>query len=186
MEHMSTLTMAASWMGFIRGLFVVLFILSCILLICVVLLQKGRGGGLSSAFGGAMGSSPFGTKTGDVFTWITVVLSGLFLGAALVLNIIYKPEEVQTGKPAQAAQTGPQEPGASTGTGQEERPGGPITTPGSPLPFTPGPEGPEGTQSPTTQPETPGAGTAQPPGGDGAEATVPIPPSGSPTTQPDE
>ena len=50
----------------------------CVLLIVVVLLPKGRGGGLGAAFGG-LGSSAFGTRVGDVFTWVTIVLTALFL-----------------------------------------------------------------------------------------------------------
>ena len=55
-----------------------------VLLILIVLLQRGRGGGLAGAFGGLGGQSAFGTKAGDVFTRITigiavvwVALSGL-------------------------------------------------------------------------------------------------------------
>ncbi len=44
-------------------------------LMIVVLLQRGRGGGLAGAFGGAGGQSAFGTKAGDVFTKITVVIA---------------------------------------------------------------------------------------------------------------
>ena len=77
--------MLAFWDTFLGVLFAVI----CVLLIIVVLLQKGRGGGLGAAFGGAA-SSAFGTRTGDVFTWITIVLTALFLllaiGAALVLR----------------------------------------------------------------------------------------------------
>ena len=65
-----------------------LFIVICILLILVVLLQKGRGGGLGAAFGGA-GSSAFGTKTGDVFTWVTIVLTSLFLLLAIVIPVFW-------------------------------------------------------------------------------------------------
>ncbi len=97
MSMMTGAALAASWMGFLQGLFITVFIVACLLLICVVLVQKGRGGGLSSAFGGAMGSSPFGTKTGDVFTWITVVLAGIFLLCALVLNGVVRPEKAHTG-----------------------------------------------------------------------------------------
>ncbi len=43
-----------------------------LLLIFVILLQRGRGGGLAGAFGGAGGQSAFGTKAGDVFTRITI------------------------------------------------------------------------------------------------------------------
>ncbi|MCL2700801.1 MAG: preprotein translocase subunit SecG [Phycisphaerae bacterium] len=59
-----------------------LFVVVCVLLIIVILLQKGRGGGLGAAFGGG-GQSAFGTRTGDVFTWITIVLTGLFLLLAI-------------------------------------------------------------------------------------------------------
>jgi len=55
-----------------------LFIIVCLMLIVVVLVQKGRGGGLGAAFGGAA-SSAFGTRVGDVFTWVTIVLTALFL-----------------------------------------------------------------------------------------------------------
>ena len=50
------------------------FVLSiaAVFLILLVLVQRGRGGGLSGAFGGAGGQSAFGTKAGDVFTKITV------------------------------------------------------------------------------------------------------------------
>lgn len=67
-----------------------LFLIVCILLIVVVLLQKGRGGGLGAAFGGG-GGSAFGTKTGDVFTWVTIVLTGLFLLLAIIATVVYRP-----------------------------------------------------------------------------------------------
>ena len=66
------------------------FLIICVLLIVVVLLQKGRGGGLGAAFGGA-GSSAFGTRTGDVFTWITIVLTALFLLLAIVSSLALRP-----------------------------------------------------------------------------------------------
>jgi preprotein translocase subunit SecG len=69
-----------------------LFIVICVLLIIVVLLQKGRGGGLGAAFGG-MGSSAFGTRTGDVFTWVTIVLTGLFLLMAVVTTLVLRPQQ---------------------------------------------------------------------------------------------
>lgn len=66
-----------------------LFAVTCLLLIIVVLLQKGRGGGLGAAFGGA-GSSAFGARTGDVFTWVTIVLTALFLVLAIVAVMAYR------------------------------------------------------------------------------------------------
>lgn len=86
-------------LNFWQGLLCVLFILTCALLIVVILLQRGRGGGLSGAFGGAGGSSAFGTKTGDVFTWVTVGLAVLFLMLAVIANKLYEPYQVTTAPP---------------------------------------------------------------------------------------
>ena len=56
-------------------------------LIGIILLQRGRGGGLAGAFGGMGGQSAFGTKAGDVFTKITIYLATawIVLGGVCVL-----------------------------------------------------------------------------------------------------
>jgi preprotein translocase subunit SecG len=51
-------------------------------LMFVILLQRGRGGGLAGAFGGLGGQSAFGTKAGDVFTVITIVTVCLWVVVA--------------------------------------------------------------------------------------------------------
>lgn len=84
----------------------IVFIVVCLLLIMVVLLQKGRGGGLGAAFGGA-GSSAFGTRTGDVFTWITIVLTALFLLLAIGATFVYRPTASKVLKPTFAPAEGP-------------------------------------------------------------------------------
>src|SRR2546430_16565248 len=66
------------------------FIIVCCFLILLVLIQKGRGGGLASAFGGAGGNTAFGSKTGDVLTWATSVVFGIFLVLAIILNLMAK------------------------------------------------------------------------------------------------
>ena len=86
--------MIATLLGSFLG---ALLILVCILLILVVLVQKGRGGGLAGAFGGAGGSSAFGTKTGDVFTIITVIMAAAFLILAIVLNYQFRGGIQRTG-----------------------------------------------------------------------------------------
>ena len=85
-------------LGFWGGLFGFLFIFVCLMLIGVVLLQKGKGGGLSSAFGGGAGSA-FGTKTGDVMTWVTIVIVGLFLLLSIGTAVAYRPEVVPVQDP---------------------------------------------------------------------------------------
>jgi len=54
------------------------------LLIFIILLQRGRGGGLAGALGGAGGQSAFGTKAGDVFTKITVGLAMVWVLFAVI------------------------------------------------------------------------------------------------------
>ena len=49
------------------------------LLIFIILLQRGRGGGLAGALGGMGGQSAFGTKAGDFFTRVTVVLAVIWI-----------------------------------------------------------------------------------------------------------
>jgi preprotein translocase subunit SecG len=45
-----------------------------VFLILLVLIQRGKGGGLSGAFGGVGGSSAFGSRAGDLFTRITLIV----------------------------------------------------------------------------------------------------------------
>ncbi|MCS6850142.1 MAG: preprotein translocase subunit SecG [Gemmataceae bacterium] len=49
-----------------------LVLLTGLFLILLVLIQRGKGGGLAGAFGGAGGSSPFGSRAGDTFTRFTI------------------------------------------------------------------------------------------------------------------
>ncbi len=64
-----------------------LFVLTCLFMMLVILIQKPKGGGLSGAFGGAGGSAQaaFGAKTGDLLTTITIACFVLFLGLAIGL-----------------------------------------------------------------------------------------------------
>src|SRR3954465_11798564 len=67
-----------------------LFLLVCLFMILLILIQKGRGGGLASAFGGAGGNTAFGSKTGDVLTWATSIVFGIFLLLSVTLNLLAK------------------------------------------------------------------------------------------------
>jgi preprotein translocase subunit SecG len=74
----------------------VLFIVLCLLLILLILIQKGRGGGLSSSFGGGGGgSTAFGAKTGDVLTWATSIIFGVFMLLAVGLNLLANSQEAK-------------------------------------------------------------------------------------------
>ena len=71
-----------------------LFAMACLILMGVILLQRGRGVGLAGAFGGAGGHTTFGSKTGDVLTWVTVVMAACVLLGAVVLNYVFVPPPV--------------------------------------------------------------------------------------------
>src|SRR5881398_729597 len=48
-------------------------------LILLVLIQRGKGGGLIGALGGMGGSSPFGSRAGDQFTRLTIYVALIWL-----------------------------------------------------------------------------------------------------------
>lgn len=75
-------------MGWVRGILLALHVLSCVLLVLIVLIQKDRGGGLAGAFGGGSLGTPFGIKTATVLTkatWILFAVAGLTAIALAVL-----------------------------------------------------------------------------------------------------
>src|SRR3954466_9315790 len=74
--------------NFLFYLTMILFVIICLFLMLLVLIQKGRGGGLASAFGGAGGNTAFGSKTGDVLTWATSIVFGVFLLGGVAMNLI--------------------------------------------------------------------------------------------------
>ena len=56
-----------------KDFFIVITLIGfALFLILLVLVQRGRGGGLAGALGGAGGQSAFGAKAGDTFTKITM------------------------------------------------------------------------------------------------------------------
>ncbi len=64
-----------------------------LLLMLIVLIQRGKGGGLAGAFGGAGGSSPFGSRAADQFVKITLWLAGVWV---LVIMIHVKVVKYDT------------------------------------------------------------------------------------------
>ena len=83
-----------------------LFAFAAVALMGVILLQRGKGVGLSGAFGGAGGHTAFGAKTGDVLTWITIVGAIVVLTGAVVLNYVFVPL-TPLGAPAPPPPTAP-------------------------------------------------------------------------------
>jgi preprotein translocase subunit SecG len=64
-----------------------LVILTSTFMIFLVLIQRGKGGGLAGAFGGVGGSSAFGSRAGDLFTRITIVAALIWV--LLIMAQVY-------------------------------------------------------------------------------------------------
>ena len=94
----------------------ILWLLIGLALILMILIQKGKGGGLGAAFGGAAGSL-LGTKTTDFFTKVTIGLVLLFLVLAVIMVKFYKPiSSEDLSQPAMPTAAQPI-PGTTTDTG---------------------------------------------------------------------
>ena len=96
--------------SFIMKVVAFLFVICAVALILIILVQKGRGGGLSAALGGGIASGILGSKTGDFLTWLTIVLVGVFLTLAVVMAKFYKPSISDFGEGTPPRTTSPAEP----------------------------------------------------------------------------
>lgn len=63
-------------------------IVASLILICVILLQAGRGGGLSESFGGSSTQTLFGTKTSVFLMRATAVSAVVYIITCLVLGVM--------------------------------------------------------------------------------------------------
>ncbi len=135
--------------GILMQFVALLFVLSCVTLVLVVLIQKGRGGGLSGAFGGGMASGLLGSKTGDFLTWFTIVLVAVFLLLAVVTAKYYQPTTSDYG--ANVAGQGQ----AGDANAPAQPPVAPIDGSSAPAPVSGGTEtAPDGEATPAPAPIT--------------------------------
>jgi len=72
-----------------------------LLLMLIVLIQRGKGGGLAGAFGGAGGSSPFGSRAADAFVKITLYLAAVWV---LIIMIHVKVVKYDTNQQSETKQ----------------------------------------------------------------------------------
>ena len=95
-------------MSFLIGTLSFLMLAISLFMILLVLIQRGRGGGLAGTFGGMGGQSAFGTRAGDTFTRITIVLAVIWVLLAGGLGMMMRRD-------AEAAKTGQDVGGFSSG-----------------------------------------------------------------------
>src|SRR3989337_3554696 len=82
---------------------VALYVLVCLVLSLVLLLEQGRGGGIASAFGGSSSQAAFGARSGaTLLTKATAIAAVLFMLFALTLSVLGQrgSSSVVSGTPA--------------------------------------------------------------------------------------
>ena len=103
-----------------------IYVLVCLTLILVVLLQQGKGGGMASAFGGGGSQAAFGARSGaTVLSRATAVCAVLFLLGAMALGIMGQGGDGPSVIGGRAPQS-------------QERPAQPAPAPAQPAPVEPG------------------------------------------------
>jgi preprotein translocase subunit SecG len=135
-----------------------IYVLVCGMLLLVILLQQGKGGDISSAFGGGSSQTAFGARAGaTVLSRATAICAALFMIGAVALAIAGRrgPASVVGGTPApRPPATAPATPTSAPATPA----GAPAQAPSSSAPAsgTPAAGAPAATTSSPPQPPTPG------------------------------
>jgi preprotein translocase subunit SecG len=115
-----------------------LYVLVCLILSLVILLQQGRGGDIANAFGGSSSQAAFGARSGaTVLTKATSVAAVLFMLFALALSIIGQrgTGSVVSGTPAPPPAAKPLTPPRSTAPATPSA--APTTPPATSAPASP-------------------------------------------------
>jgi preprotein translocase subunit SecG len=129
-------------------LFVTLYVVACLVLMIVILLQQGKGGDIANAFGGGSSQAVFGARTGaTLLTKVTAGLTVAFMSLALLLAI--------WGSRGTSSVVGGVDgpPPVSLPAGATDIPAQPVTPTPAPAAATPAPE---------ATPAAPAAGTTTP------------------------
>ena len=114
-------------------LFVTLYVIACLVLMIVILLQQGKGGDIANAFGGGASQAVFGARAGaTVLTKVTTGLSAAFMvagaapgGVGLARHQFGRRRRRRSGHPAAAGRghrTDASRPAAATTPAPRRRP----------------------------------------------------------------
>ena len=85
----------------------IVYVLVCLILMLVILLQQGKGGDIANAFGGGSSQAAFGARAGaTVLSRATTIAAVLFIVGALALGLIGQtgPGSVIGGRAPQQSQ----------------------------------------------------------------------------------
>ena len=85
----------------------VLLFCTSLFLMLLILVQRGKGGGLTGALGGMGGQSAFGSKAGDAFTKITIITAIIWITLCMITIAAFNPPpRSQTAEKAKVESTG--------------------------------------------------------------------------------
>jgi len=158
---------------FLLTLLWVIFTVDSILLVLIVLLQSGRGGGLSGMLGGGgMAESALGPKSG--LPRITGIMAGIFFIAAILIGLLTRPSEIGERKKTKGDKSKP-EPAATAEPETKDKPT--TATPKAATSLAPAPK------ATTATPPAPKPATSVAPAPKAATSVVPAPKAapGTPT-----
>jgi preprotein translocase subunit SecG len=82
----------------------VVYVIACLFLVFVVLIQKGEGGGLGGAFGGGAVDVAFGAKADMTWKRATAVCATIFMTLAMVLGVMHHQMDKRSLAAEQAAE----------------------------------------------------------------------------------
>jgi preprotein translocase subunit SecG len=106
----------------------IILILTSLFLILLVLIQRGRGGGLAGAFGGMGGQSAFGAKAGDLFTRVTIGVAAFWIVLCMVsLKVMGNRTNLFSSPGGTTQESGTQGAGEKSTTSDEKLPSGEST-----------------------------------------------------------
>lgn len=134
-------------------LLTVIYVIACLFLCFVVLIQKGEGGGLGGAFGGGAVDVAFGAKADMTWKRATAVCAAIFMLLAMFLGVLHHRldqrsiaedavKQEEAAKKALEAEKAPAPPATEQGPGL---PGGSLQVPGE-APKSSEPEAPKTTE----------------------------------------
>ena len=78
----------ADWSGFFLGLLGVILFLISVFLVFIILIQRGKGGGIAGSLTGTA-QSAFGARGGDILMWLTLTLTIVWILLCCVTIFFY-------------------------------------------------------------------------------------------------
>ena len=89
-----------TWTNALIDVLLFFFVIDCLLMILVVLMQRSKQEGLGAAFGGGFTESVWGAQTSNVLVKTTVVLAAVFFCVSILLARLYSVRASHMEKPS--------------------------------------------------------------------------------------